>query len=137
MRRLALACFVLGLIAQPVEARRRPAPISVRMVASVGELIEGIRPEYTWIVQHHGKRYTLHVLKLTVLRGNVLPSSIDAAVRPYKVQFQLAGQEAAVQRFIATPPHQQIVLSGFIRLDAARYLMLDTVQGDSADPPTQ
>jgi hypothetical protein len=136
MKRLLLGCVVLLFIARPAEARRlrSAGPISVRMVSYVGELIKGVRPEYDWVVQYHGKNYTLHVLKLTVLRGNVLPSAIDAAVRPYRVQFQLAGQEAAIQHFIATPPRQQIVVTGFIRLDA-RYFMFDSVQDDAAGPP--
>ncbi|HXQ24677.1 MAG TPA: hypothetical protein VN812_23570, partial [Candidatus Acidoferrales bacterium] len=49
---------------------------------------------------------------------------------------QVAGEKTALERFTATPPRQQIVINGFIRLDpTARYLMLDTVEGTPAVTP--
>jgi len=136
MRTLLLTCL-LFLSAQGVEARRlRPAaPVPVRLVVFVGEKLEGIRPDFDWEVQYRGKRYRLYVLNLTVLNGSVTPLGIDAAVAPYRVKFMLAGDPAALQRFTTTPPRQQIVITGYMRLDASgRYLMLSSV--DSGPPPS-
>jgi hypothetical protein len=136
MKPLIFACLALLLITPAAEARRLRAPslpINVRMVAYVGQKIEGARPEFDWVVEYRGKRYELFVLKLTVLRGGVLPLDIDAAVAPYRVKFQLAGEKNALQRFVATPPRQQIVISGYLVFaGGARYFMLDTV--DSGPP---
>jgi hypothetical protein len=132
MKPLVFACLALLLITPAADARRFHAPslpISVRMVAYVGQKVEGARPEFDWVVEHRGKRYELFVLKLTVLRGGVLPLDIDAAVAPYKVKFQLAGEKNALQRLVATPPRQQIVIAGNLLFrGGARYFMLDTVE---------
>src|SRR5437870_4968205 len=97
---ILLFASVLLLTAVATEAfrpRLRP-PIHVRMVASVGMKPEGVRPEFDWVVFYGGKRYELYVLHLTVLGGNVMPLDIDAAVAPYRVKFQLAGEKTALQR---------------------------------------
>ncbi len=136
MKGVALACLLLLVTATAVDARmRRPRPIQVRMVAYVGEKVEGTRPDFTWVVSYRGKRYTLYVLELDVLSGTITPLDIDAAVRMYPVQFQIAGNKPALERFVAAPPRQQVLMRGFMRLDtAARFLMLDTV--DAAYLPT-
>ncbi|MFI5366346.1 MAG: hypothetical protein ACHQ4J_12055 [Candidatus Binatia bacterium] len=138
MRALLFACILVLATAGAGQARRfQPlAPIHVRIVAYVGKTIDGTRPDFDWPVQYRGKRYELYVLNLTVLGGNVTPLDIDAAVAPYRIKFQVAGEKTALERFTATPPRQQIVINGFIRLDpTARYLMLDTVEGTPAVTP--
>ena len=136
MKTVAWACLLLLVTVEVAEARvRRARPIQVRMVAYIGEKLEGTRPDFTWVTSYRGKRYTLYVLKLDVLTGSVTPLDIDAAVRMYQVNFQIAGDKTALAHFVAAPPRQQVLLTGFLRLDAtARYFMLDKV--DAAYLPT-
>jgi hypothetical protein len=118
-------------------ARRGGAlPIPVRIVTYVGPPLEGAKPEFTWTVSWKGHDYQLSILKLTVLSGRATPLDISAAVEPYKSRFQLAGNEAALATLAATPPRQQIVLQGYVRLQAgARYLMVDKVEGAPTETP--
>ncbi len=136
MKSAWFACVLLLFSASAAEARvRRIAPIRVRMVAFIGEKVAGTRPDFTWKVNYRGKRYDLHVLNMLVLGGGATPLDIDAAVRPYQSQFQLAGEKTALQRFVTAPPRQQVLINGLIRLDAgARYILLDTVE--VTPPPT-
>jgi hypothetical protein len=114
---------------------RRPTPIHVRMVAYIGEKVEGTRPDFTWLVTYRGKRYDLYILNLVVLGGRATPLDIDAAVAPYEVKFQIAGDKTALAHFVAAPPRQQVLIMGYVRLDAARFLMLDTVESAAAPTP--
>jgi hypothetical protein len=136
MKAMAFACLLVLIAVGVSEARpRRIAPIRVRMVAYIGEKVEGTRPDFTWLVSYRGERYQLFVLKLTVLGGGVTPLDINAAVAPYTVKFQVAGDKTALRNFVTAPPRQQVLISGHVRLDAAaRFLMLDTV--DTAYLPT-
>ena len=138
MRKVWLACLLVLLTVQATEARRRRiTPLRVRIVAYVGEKLEGIQPQFSWTVTYAGKRYELLVLELRVLDGNATPLDIDAAVAPYRVKFMLAGEKAALERFVATPPRQQLLITGYVRLDpTARYLMLDTVEGLDTRTPS-
>ena len=87
MKTVAVACVLLLLTAGAAEARmRRVRPIQVRMVAYIGEKVEGTRPDFTWLVTYRGKRYELYVLKLDVLTGGVTPLDIDSAVAMYNGQ---------------------------------------------------
>jgi hypothetical protein len=128
--------MLMLLAASVSEARPRPgAPIPVRIVAYVGEKVEGIRAEFSWVVVYEGERYQLSVLKLTVLNGTATSLDIDAAVAPYKVKFQIGGQDTAIKRFVSVSPRQQVAIKGYVRLDPnARFLMLDSV--DFVLPPT-
>ena len=137
MKTALVACWLLLLTAGATEARmRRVKPIQMRMVAYIGEKVEGTRPDFTWLVTHRGKRYELYVLKLDVLTGGVTPLDIDSAVAMYKVKFQIAGDKKAVEHFAAAPPRQQVLMTGFIRLDAgARFIMLDTVDVGAKPTP--
>jgi hypothetical protein len=136
MKSVWLVCVLSILSGPAAEARvNRIAPIRVRMVACIGEKVEGSRPDFTWKATYRGKRYNLYVLKVLVLSGGVTPLDIDAAVSPYRSQFQLAGDRTALQHFLAAPPRQQVLINALIRLDAsAAYLLLDTVQ--VIQPPT-
>ena len=79
MKAILLACALVSLTMSAADARmRRPRPIQVRMVAYIGEMVAGTRPDFTWVVSYRGKRYTLYVLKLDVLTGSVTPLDIDA-----------------------------------------------------------
>ena len=138
---VAFVGLLLLVTAGATEARvRRVVPVHVRMVAYIGETVEGTRPDFTWLVTHQGKRYQLYVLNLVVLGGGLTPLDIDAAVAPYTVKFRIAGDKTAIEHFIAAPPRQQVLITGYVRLDAAaRFLMLDTVEtGDQPTPaPTK
>jgi len=138
MRRLGLAGLLLLLSVAGADARmRRVAPLRVRMVVYVGEMVEGTRPDFTWTVTCKGKRYQLYVLKLTVLGGGATDLDVNAAVAPYQVKFTVTGEKTAVQRFTTAPARQQALLTGFLRLDpAGRYLMLDTVEVPYLPTPT-
>lgn len=136
MRGLGVACVLLLFTSGIAGARmRRVAPVRVRMVTYIGEKLEGARPDFTWTVSLRGKRYQLYVLNLQVLGGGLTPLDINAAVSFYPIQFQLAGEKTALQRFAEAPPRQQVLITGYMRLDpAGRYFMLDTV--DAAYLPT-
>ena len=130
MKTIVFTCLlVVVVIAGSAEARRRSArPIHVRIVAYIGEAVEGTRPDFTWLVTYRGKRYQLYILNLTVLGGGVTSLDIDTTVAPYEVKFQIAGDKTALKNFAAAPPRQQVLMLGYVRLDtAARFLMLDTV----------
>ena len=129
MKTVVWVCVLLLLAGTAAEARvRRLRPIQVRMVAYIGTKLAGTRPDFTWEASCRGKRYTLYVLKLDVLTGNTTALDIDAAIRMYPVQFQIAGNKEAMDKFVAAPAHQQVTMIGFLRLDAAaRYFMLDSV----------
>ncbi|MBI1814871.1 MAG: hypothetical protein HYR72_07835 [Deltaproteobacteria bacterium] len=131
-----IVCVLTLLAASASEARpRQGGPIPVRMVAYVGEQVEGIRPEFSWVVVYEGEKYQLSVLKLSVLSGPTTSLDIDAAVAPYKVKFQIGGQNTAIKRFVSVSPRQQVTIKGYVRLDPnARFLMLDSV--DFVQPPT-
>ncbi|HVO27844.1 MAG TPA: hypothetical protein VMW56_29895 [Candidatus Margulisiibacteriota bacterium] len=142
MKIVLFACaFLVVVTAGSAEARRRVGPpIHVRMVAYVNEPVQGTRPDFTWLVTYKGKRYTLYVLNLTVLNGRVTPLDINAAVNLYEVKFQIVGDKAALKHFVEAPPRQQVLMTGYVRLDpAARFLMLDTVTvgGGPTPAPTQ
>jgi hypothetical protein len=133
-----VALLVLVSVGAAGARRRRMVPIHVKMVAYVGEVVVGTRPDFIWPAMYHGKKYTLNVVKVVVFGGGVTPLDIDAAVAPYQVKFQLTGEKTAVQRLIAAPPGQQLRIMGFLRFDsAARYLMLDTVEKVEATPPAR
>ncbi|HVN83552.1 MAG TPA: hypothetical protein VMW17_01780 [Candidatus Binatia bacterium] len=138
MRRAWIVVCLVLLTVGAAEARRRArAPIRIRMAAFVGEKVEGTRPDFEWVATYKGKRYRLFVLNLQVLGGGVTPLDIDAAVRPYSVQFAVTGDKAKVARLIDAPPRQQLVITGYLRLDASgRYLMLDTVEIGPGAPTT-
>jgi len=130
VRKILLA-FLLSLITtEAAEARRGiVVPIPVRIVAYIGESLEGVRPEFTWTVSYGRRDYQLYILKLTVLNGRATPLDIDAAVAPYQHRFQLAGDKKALENFAAVPPRQQVVIRGYVRLQSgARFLMLDAVE---------
>jgi len=137
MKTVAVACLLLLVTAGATAARvRRVRPIQVRMVVYVGEKVEGTRPDFNWLVTCRGKRYELHVLKLDVLSGGVTPLDIDSAVAMYTVKFQIAGDKQALEHFAAAPPRQQVLMTGFMRLDAAaRFIMLDTVDVGTMPAP--
>ncbi len=138
MKAAVFACALVLLTAPAVEAHVRAAiPVRVRMVAYIGEKVEGTRPDFTWTVSYRGKRYRLYVLSLLVLNGGLTPLDIDAAVSLYQIQFQLAGDKKALQRFVAAPPRQQVLIFALARLDpAARFLMLDTVEAAQLPTPS-
>jgi hypothetical protein len=139
MKTILFTCLLLiVLTAGSAAARRRPGPpIHVRIVAYIGEAVEGTRPDFTWQVSYRGTRYQLYVLNLTVLGGRVTPLDIDAAVAPYQVKFQIAGDKTALKHFLAAPPRQQVLMMGYVRMDpAARFLMLDTVTLGGEPTPT-
>jgi hypothetical protein len=138
-RRARTAVLVVLLVLVSVEvagARRgRVVPIHVKMVAYIGEAVAGTRPEFIWPAMYQGKTYTLNVVKIVVLGGGVTPLDINAAVAPYRVKFQLAGERTALQRLVAAAPGQRLQIVGFLRLaGAGRHLMLDTVEKVEATP---
>ena len=126
-----LILLSIGLTAQVAEARRfgvQP-PIPVRITTYVNEKLEGIKPDFEWLVADRKTEYRLYVLNLVVKNCSVLPLGIDAAVAPYRVKFQLAGDKSALAAFAATPPRRQTVLDGYIRFaGGARILMLDKIE---------
>jgi len=138
MKRALITVFIVVFAIGVAEARRRPrAPIHIRMVAYVGEKVEGTRPDFEWVAMYKGTRYPLSVLNLQVLGAGVTPLDIDAALRPYSVQFMITGQPSAIKRFVTAPARQQVLITGYLRLDSAgRYLMLDTVEVGPHDAPT-
>jgi hypothetical protein len=122
---LLALCFIT-----PAHARRGiRIPFQLRMTTYVGEKLEGIKPDFEWLVSHRGKEYTLYVLNLVVMDGRATPLDIDAAVRPYRINFQLAGTTEEIQKLITTPPREQIVITAFANFGGgARMLMVSKVE---------
>lgn len=139
-RWLILALLLAALGAEPLEARRFrfDAPIPVRITAYVNEKLEGINPDYEWLVADRKGEYMLYVLNLTVMTGNVLAGSINAAVDPYRVKFSLAGSEAALEVIRTAAPRRQVVITGYLHFTGgSRTLLLDKVEaGEQAAAAT-
>ena len=130
MKQALLACVAVLLSVQVAHAGRvrKAVPIRVRMLTYVGATAPDVRTDFSWVVGFEKRRYQLHIAKLLVLTGTMLPLAIDSAVRRYPVQFQLIGERGAVQQFLATPPGQVVRVSGDLRIDGtSRYLILDRV----------
>jgi hypothetical protein len=112
---------------------RAQVPFRVRMVAYINGKLEGDRVEFTWPVTCNRKTYTLYVLKLDVLDARTSGMSLDAALKPYNPKFQVVGEATAVQRFESTPPRQQVIIDGNLRVNGgARMLSIDTITGPPA-----
>jgi hypothetical protein len=136
-----LVVLLAAFAADAARARRFrvDVPIPVRITAYVNEKLEGINPDYEWLVADREGEYMLYVLNLVVMTGSVLPGSINAAVDPYRVKFQLAGAEAALQELRTTPPRRQVVITAYLQFaGGARILMLDKVEAgpESTAAPT-
>jgi hypothetical protein len=131
-------CFVLlvmTLPALPAAARMRGArPINVRMQLYVGAAPAGVNPQFSWRVADRKNERDLQLTTLSVFGGNATALDLDAAVKPYKIKFRLAGDPDAIRRLIDAPAGQLLDVRGIARFEGgARYLMLDAVS--PATPP--
>lgn len=132
--RLRTTCFLFALVllasVSPAHARRGiNVPLSVRITAFVNEKIEGIKPDFEWVVGHKDKQYTLYVLNLVSLDGRATALDINNAVYRFKPAFRLAGQSGEIAKLAATPPRQQIVITAFLQFaGGARIMMVNQVE---------
>jgi hypothetical protein len=130
MKKALLACLVVLLTVQFAQAEpvRKALPVHVRMLTYLGEKPPDVRIDFSWVVGFEKKWYQLHIAKLVVLTGRTMPLAIDAAVRPYRVQFQLIAEKSAVQQFVETPPGQLMQVSASLLIDGtSRFLVLNRV----------
>lgn len=131
-----LLLVIAGVLATAnAVAARRLVPVAIRMIAYVNDKPAAAQPEYVWTVAHGQTQYQLYVMKLSIVRGSMLPSALDQAVRPYKVAFQVVGPRQIMEKFIATKPGQRVIIGGDLRFSGgARTLLLNTVE-DSPEAP--
>lgn len=128
------------LLMLPVSAdarfRRQALPVHVRLVAYVGDKVEGTQSELTWTVSSGKKKYKLQVVSLLVNSGNTTALEIESAVSPYSTQFQLSGPKELMQRFESTPPGQQMTILAYVRIDSTRRsLILSAIEPGAEGAP--
>lgn len=83
-------------------------PIHIRFEGYVGEKPAQLVPEASWVLETRGKKYPFHVSHLQIITGDVSPTNIIEAVKPYRVTFRLRGDDARLQQFTGTAPGQKI-----------------------------
>lgn len=130
-----IVMFLLAVVA-PVDARRgMNIPLQVRITAFVNEKLEGIKPDFEWVVSHDGTNYTLYVLNLVSMDGRASALDIDNAVSRFKPNFRVAGEGSEIQKMVNAAPRQQIVITAFLQFaGGARIMMISQVE--TAPPPT-
>lgn len=131
-----IAFLVLALVT-PAHARRGvKIPLQVRITAFVNEKLEGIKPDFEWVVSHQKNEYRLYILNLISMDGRATALDIDSAVNRYRVQFRLAGDAQAIQRLINTPPRQQVVITAYLNFaGGAQIMMVNQVESAPAATP--
>lgn len=121
--------LLLVLLAATGSARMRGGwPVNVQMQLYVGSAPAGARPQFQWLVADRDGEYQLQIMSLSVI-GNLSALDLDAALRPYRIQFQLAGDLASVRRLTSAKPGQLLRVHGIARFQGgARFLMVDLVE---------
>ena len=110
-------------------------PLQVRITAYVNEKLEGIKPDFEWVVSHDGTEYTLYILNLVSMDGRSSALSIDNAVNRFKPNFRVAGESSEIQKMVTAAPRQQIVITAYLQFaGGARIMMISQVE--TAPPPT-
>lgn len=136
--RATIAMVVVTLIASatPIHARRRMnIPLQVRITAFVNEKLEGIKPDFEWVVSHDKNEYRLYILNLVSMDGRATALDIDNAVNRFKPNFRVAGESSEIQKLVTAPPRQQIVITAYLNFaGGARIMMISQVE--TAAPPT-
>ena len=122
--------FLLSAVTMPAYARRGVnIPLQVRITTYVNEKMEGIKPDFEWVVSYDGKEYTLYILNLVSMDGRTTSIDIDNAVNRFKPNFRITGQSSEIQKLIDTPPRQQIVITAYLNFaGGARLMMINTVE---------
>jgi hypothetical protein len=130
-----IALFLLGA-ATPADARRgMNIPLQVRITAFVNEKLEGIKPDFEWVVSHDGTEYKLYILNLVSMDGRSSALSIDNAVNRFKPNFRVAGEAREIQKMITAAPRQQVVITAYLQFaGGARIMMISQVE--TVPPPT-
>ena len=131
-----IIALLLVCNASVAHARRgRSIPLQVRITAYVNEKLEGVKPDFEWVVSHDRNEYRLYILNLVSMDGRSTPLDIDNAVSMYKPNFRLAGQSAEIQKLTNAAPRQQIVITAYLNFaGGARVMMINQVE--TAPPPT-
>ncbi len=119
---------LLGTIAEPAHARRARLPLSVRITAYVNAKPEGFNPQFEWVVSHRRERIRLYIQRLFVTTGDASPGQVDSAVDPFQVQFQLAGEAAALEQLMTAPAGTRVVIDAFLQMAGARMMMVNSVR---------
>ena len=129
-QRLLVLCLLVSFAAPPALARRGGVvPIGVRIVGYVGTVPEGIRPQATWRLRDRKGELELRIIELRIRAGAVLPGDIDSALSPYGYRLLLTGDRESLDRLRAVEAGQQVVIDGYLRLQATgQYLMVSRVE---------
>lgn len=134
MNRRALGVSILTFLAMVLvtasaSARMRMTrPINVQMELYVGAAPADAKPQFQWLVADRDGEYQLQIMKLSVI-GGVSALDLDAALKPYRIHFRIAGDPASVKRLTGAKPAQLLDVHGIARFQGgARYLMLDRVE---------
>jgi hypothetical protein len=127
---IALALLLIFTTVAPAHARRGlNIPLQVRITAYVNEKVEGIKPDFEWVVSHDKTDYRLYILNLVVMDGRATALDIDNAVSRFKPNFRVAGQTGEIQKMTNAPPRQQIVITAFLNFaGGARIMMINQVE---------
>jgi hypothetical protein len=128
----AIACVIALLCATAVPSHARRGiniPIQVRITAYVNEKIEGIKPDFEWVVSHDSTNYRLYILNLVVMDGRATALDIDNAVSRFKPNFRIAGESSAIDKLVNAPPRQQSVITAYLQFaGGARIMMVSQVE---------
>jgi len=102
--------LLAGLLLASAAHARRGLPIRLRMDGYIGAP-EGRREMADLVIQADGKDYRFQVTNALLLSGHGLPSSLFAAVRPFRPNFFLRGPNEVLKKFTDMPPgaHMRIV----------------------------
>lgn len=132
---LALVAL-LGTAAETAHARRARLPLSVRITAYVNAKPEGFNPQFEWVVSHRRDRVRLYIQRLFVTTGDASPGQVNSAVDPFQVQFQLAGEAAALEQLMTAPAGTRVVIDAFLQMAGARMMMVNSVRVE-AEPTSE
>jgi len=133
MKRVLFATLLCLVLAAPALADEGTnAPVQFRFTTYIGDPPKGVNPLWKWTVGHKDKTYTMNVVKTELLSQSVMPQDVDEWVMPYKPNFNIVGDDKAINAFTSTKPGDKVVVSGYLRMgDPARNLQLDTVTAAS------
>jgi hypothetical protein len=131
---VALALSALPCMRRPGAARGGMVPYPVKMRGFVGAPPEGAPVLKHWVVRIKQDRFDFAVTQFTILTGRASYSDIAAAVAPYPVAFELAGNDLDV--FRSTPSGQEIEIYGNLTMGGgARIFIVSSVRPVGGTPP--
>ncbi len=131
---LVFALSALPCMSRPGSARGGAVPYPVKMRGFVGTPPQAAPILKRWVLRIKNDRFDFAVTQFTVLSGRASYADIAAAVAPYPVAFELAGNDLDV--FRATPASREIEIFGNLTMGGgARILIVSSVRPVATNPP--